>query len=131
MCEHKEVLFVPTGTMTQKEKPTDGVRLMFTEPKFICVACKEYVSRPTDRRRIVNVPEYDPDKCEHPDKVYTLGSCYFCLNCGSTWSPFPPKLDIKTNPNWEEEDKRFREEEVEKWLEGSQQGATQKLSHSG
>lgn len=113
MCEHGEVLFVPIEAMTD----SSNYPLSFaSEPKFICVACKEYVSRPTNRDRIVNVPKYDPRECTHPDKIHALSPCYFCLNCGSTWPQRLLKLDIKTDPDWEEKDERFRETVVNKWL---------------
>lgn len=45
MCEHKEVLFVPIETITN----LGGNVLSFTsKPEFICVKCKEYVTRPDD-----------------------------------------------------------------------------------
>jgi len=110
-CSHEEVLFIPQGAQTRD----DGYKLLFVEPKFLCIACREYVSQPS-RKRLVNVPQYDPEECVHPDKIYTMGSRWVCLNCGSNWIPEPPKLDLKVNPEWEAEDKRFRDEWVDNWL---------------
>lgn len=116
-CKHEKWLYVPTNVGIG-----DG-KLKIGNCNFLCPSCENWigVGSISPVEKIINVKHLAKHNCLHDIKYYTLRSTYICLRCGHEWVPeLSTKLDIKTNINWEENDREERQKILKEYNDGKE-----------
>src|ERR1035437_8336449 len=110
-CKHENWLYVP-----ERMRIGENTLIINSNP-FLCADCGKWIGNGAyEINKIINVKKEERDICKHDLTIYILSGRNLCLRCGYEYMRTLPKLDVKTDPTWEERDKLYRKSIIDEFM---------------